>query len=151
MREPPCDRRHRRGLWIWPRLIELTTAAGSRRADAPAAGNGLPEVLVVGECFQRGAVGQVPLQVELLEQQLVPVNGHGYIVPAPPRGCLGDGTCGGTPVTCGSKREVHAGSAVPPARRSVSCSSPLSRTDRGLLILREDPPGGVAGGGDLRG
>jgi hypothetical protein len=46
-------------------MLELTAAAGSRRADAPAAGNGLPEVLLVGERLQRGSMGQVPPQVEL--------------------------------------------------------------------------------------
>ena len=61
VREPPGDRRHRRGLRIWPRLLDLAAAARPRRADAPASRNGLPQVLLVGERLQRGPMGQVPL------------------------------------------------------------------------------------------
>jgi hypothetical protein len=50
-------------------------------AVAPAAGNGLPEVLFIGERLQRGPMGQVPLQVELIEQLVGPVKSHRCIVP----------------------------------------------------------------------
>ena len=44
----------------------------------------LPEVPLIGERLQRRSMGQVPLQVELIEQLMGPPSGHGFIVPAAP-------------------------------------------------------------------